>query len=40
MSRTFIAEEIARRRRNAARVAWGLTAAVMVLYSLGLMVPR
>ncbi|HEX5393078.1 MAG TPA: hypothetical protein VFW68_07350 [Rhodocyclaceae bacterium] len=40
MSRTFITEEIARRRRNSARVAWVLMSAVVVLYALGFLVPR
>ena len=33
-------ELLARRRRNAARVAWGLFAAVALLYGLGFLIPR
>jgi hypothetical protein len=40
MGRTFITEEIARRHRNSARVAWALMGAVVLLYSLGFLVPR
>jgi len=33
-------EELARRRRKSARVAWLLFAAVALLYGLGFLVPR
>lgn len=40
MSRTFIAEEIARRRRNSILLAWALTGGVALLYAFGFLVPR
>lgn len=34
------ADEVARRRRSAARLGWLLAAAVAVIYGLGFLIPR